>query len=104
MQDYPMELKITDNPIGHALFHGFIAVSLCRSNIIQSSIDVTIREVKEMTKIEPSLRQYELNISDEVKAYYADSYCIHCSGRMNSRERNGTELSCKCYELDESPY
>ena len=99
-----MELKIIDDPRGHALFHGFIVTSLYRANQNQSSIDVTIREVKEMTKIEPSLRQYELNISDEVKAYYANSYCIHCSGRMNLRERNGTELSCKCYELDESPY
>lgn len=101
---YPMELKIIDDPRGHALYHGFIATSLYRANQNQSSIDVAIKEVKEMTKIEPSLRQYELNTSDEVKAYYANSYCIHCSGRMNPSERSDTELSCKCYELDESPY
>ena len=99
-----MELKIIDDPRGHALYHGFIATSLYRANHNQSSIDVAIKEVKEMTKIEPSLRQYELNTSDEVKAYYANSYCIHCSGRMNPSERSDTELSCKCYELDESPY
>ena len=81
--------------------------SIARGNENFNSIEQVITEYAQMIDIEPSIDADEISPKEVIEKYFQEfRLCIHCSGMLEpSRFANHKKLmSCKCYELDESPY
>ena len=98
MQNYPMRM-----PLNEQMMH----TSIARGNENFNSIEQVITEYAQMIDIEPSIDADEISPKEVIEKYFQEFHlCIHCSGMLEpSRFANHKKLmSCKCYELDESPY
>ena len=90
-------------PLNEQMMH----TSIARGNKNCSSIEQVITEYAQMIDIEPSIDIVSIYPRQVIENYFLEFHlCIHCSGMLEpSKFANRKKLmSCKCYELDESPY
>ncbi len=89
------------------LIEQMMHISIARGNSSFSSIEQVITEYSQMIEIEPSIDTDTVAPEAVIENYYKKfQICIICSGMLEpSKFVNHKKLmSCKCYELEHSPY
>ena len=89
------------------LIEQMMHISIARGNSSFSSIEQVITEYSQMIEIEPSIDTDTVAPEAVIENYYNKfQLCIICSGMLEpSKFVNHKKLmSCKCYELENSPY